>query len=151
MRHDRLQADVRRERLLARARGNVLNLAEHRRWMTDPGLPLHSFDTVVSVFELCGVDDVYSACLRIAELLAPDGQLLAFEHVRSTGWRGRMQDAASRVSRCRANRDVVGLLRQNGFAVTDCERFVLDGATPLLRHAVSVVAIRKVRNEVASS
>jgi hypothetical protein len=151
MRHARLQADVRRERLVARARGSVLDLAGTPRWMTDTALPVHSFDTVVSVFQLCGVRDVYSSCLRIAELLAPDGQLLALEHVRSTGWRGRAQDAAARVSRCRPNRDIVGLLRQHGFAVTDCERFVLEGATPLVRHAVSAVAIRKVRNEVASS
>jgi hypothetical protein len=150
MRHARLQTDLRRERLLARARGNVLNLAEEPRWMTNADLPLHSFDTVVSVFQLCGVSDVYSACLRIAELLKPEGQLLVLEHVRSTGWRGRVQDAAAAFGRCRANRDVVGLLRQNGFAVADCDRFVVDGATPLVRHAVSAVAIRKVRNEVAS-
>jgi hypothetical protein len=136
---------------LAQARGNVLRLDEARRWMTDPALPLHSYDTVVSVFQFCGVDDVYSACLRIAELLRPAGQLLVLEHVRSTGWRGRIQDAAARLpATCRQNRDVVGLLRQNGFAVTDCDRFVLDGATPLARHAVSAVAIRKVRNEVGS-
>jgi hypothetical protein len=151
MRHARLEADVRCERLLARARGNALHLGEDRGWMTNSQLQLHSFDTVVSVLQLCRIDDTYSALLRVGELLAPNGQLLAFEHVRSTGWRGSVQDRLSALNRCRPNRDVVGLLRQNGFAVTDCERFVLEGATPLVRHAVSVVAIRKVRNEVAST
>ena len=151
MRHARLRADVRRERLLAQARGEVLDLSAHPRWMTDADLPLRSYDTVVSVFQLCGIDDPFSALLRVAELLKPDGQLLVLEHVRSTGWRGRAQDAAERIpGTCRPNRDVVALLRSNGFAVTDCERFVLDGATPLVRHAVSAVAIRKVRNEVSS-
>lgn len=146
---------MRRERLVAQARGTVLHLADEPQWMTRNDLPLQGYDTVVSVFQLCRADDVYSMLLRVAELLKPDGQLLVLEHVRSTGWRGQLQDAVTPiwqrvVSHCRPNRDVVGLLRQNGFAVTDCDRFTVDGAGPLVRHAVSVVAIRKVRNEVES-
>jgi hypothetical protein len=149
VRHDRLRADVRCERLVAQARGDVLDLSAEPRWMTKADLPLHGYDTVVSVFQLCGIEDVFSALLRIAELLRPNGQLLLLEHVRATGWRGRIQDAAARVpGTCYPNRDVVALLRANGFAVTDCDRYVLEGATPLVRHAVSAVAIRKVRNEV---
>ena len=148
-----MHAELRRDRLVARARGRTLDLAAEPGWMTNPALPLHAFETVVSTFQLCRVDDVYSALLRVAELLAPDGQFLVLEHVRSTGWRGRVQDAVApswrRITRgCRANRDVVDLLRQHGFAVTDCDRFSLDGAPPLLRRAVSAVAILKVRSEV---
>ncbi|HVT76838.1 MAG TPA: methyltransferase domain-containing protein [Acidimicrobiales bacterium] len=155
MEHPRIDPGVRRERLVARARGRTLELGEPRDWLTNSDLPLHAYDTVVSVLELCRVDDVYSALLRVKELLAPDGQFLALEHVRATGWRGRVQDAASplwrRVARqCHPDRDIVDILRKNGFAITDCDRFALDGAPPLLRQAVSVVAIRKVRNEVAS-
>jgi SAM-dependent methyltransferase len=146
---------VQRERLVARARGRVLDIAEQKDWATSAELELHSYDTIVSVFQLCTADDVYSTLLRVAELLKPDGQLLVLEHVRSTGWRGRVQDAAAPLwrraaGRCRLNRDVVDLLRQNGFAVTDCDRFTVDGATPLVRHAVSAVAIRKVRDGVAT-
>ena len=152
MRHPGLEEDVRRERLIALARGRVLDLAEEPKWMTRADLG--TFDTVISVFQLCSIDDTFSALLRIAELLNPDGQLLVLEHVRSTGWHGRLQDAAAPlwrrvVRRCRLNRDVVDILRQNNFAVTDCDRFRVEGATPLVRHAVSVVAIRKVRNEVS--
>jgi hypothetical protein len=123
--------------------------------MTNPELPVHCYDTIISVGQLCRADDTYSALLRIAELLAPDGQLLALEHVRSTGWWGSVQDRAAPLWRrvadhCRLNRDVVDILRQNGFAVVDCDRFAVDGALPLVRHAVSVVAIRKVRDGVAS-
>jgi SAM-dependent methyltransferase len=155
VKHAGFDVAVRRERLVAQARGRVLDLAGEPRWMTRTDLPLHSFDTIVCVFELCSVDDVYSALLRIAELLAPDGQLLVLEHTRTTGWRGRVQDTAAPVwrrvaGRCRPNRDIIGLLRENNFAVTDCDRFEVDGAPALLRRAVSVVAIRKIRNEVAS-
>jgi hypothetical protein len=154
VKHPGLQADVRRERLLAQARGRVLDLAHEPQWMTRADLVPHSFDTVVSVFQLCGARDVFSTLLRINELLADDGRLLALEHVRATGVRGRLQDALAPVWRrvtggCRANRDVIDLLRSNGFAVIDCDRFDIHGATPLVRPAVSVVAIRRVRNEVS--
>ena len=153
MRHPGLHADVRRERLLAQARGRILDIGENPRWMTRPDLAPHSFDTVVSVFQLCGARDVFSTLLRVKELLADNGRLLVLEHVRATGARGRLQDACAPAWRrvaggCRVNRDVIDLLRSNDFAVTDCDRFELDGAGPLLRHAVSAVAIRRVRSEV---
>jgi hypothetical protein len=153
MRHFGLRADQREERLRAQARGRVLDVGAEPGWMTRPDLPLRSFDTVVSVFQLCGAKDLFSTLLRVNELLADGGRLLALEHVRATGARGRLQDVGAPLWRrvtggCHANRDVVGLLRANGFAVTDCDRFMTDGATPLVRHAVSVVAIRRVRNEV---
>lgn len=121
--------------------------------MTRSDLPLRSFDTVVSIFQLCGAADVFSSMLRINELLADDGRLLVLEHVRATGARGRLQDLCAPAWRrltggCRPNRDIIDLLRSNGFAVTDCDRFELRGATPLVRHAVSAVAIRRVRAEV---
>jgi hypothetical protein len=154
MRHFGLQAEPRRERLVAQARGRVLDLAAEPKWMTNSGLAPHSFDTIISVLQLCGVADVYSALLRIDELLADNGRLLVLEHVRAMGAHGRLQDAAAPLWRrvtggCRANRDIIGLLRANGFAVTDCDRFDVNGATPLVRPAVSVVAIRRVRAKVS--
>ena len=153
MKHPGLHADVRRERLLAQARGRVLDIGEERQWMTRSDLPLRSYDTVVSVFQLCGAKDIFSTLLRINELLADNGRLLVLEHVRAMSGRGRLQDALAPLWRrltggCHPNRDVIDLLRANGFAVTDCDRFVIRGATPLVRHAVSAVAIRRVRNEV---
>lgn len=120
--------------------------------MTRTDLPLHSYDTVISIFQLCSVADVFSTLLRIKELLTERGQLLLLEHVRATGWRGRVQDAAAPVWRrvtggCRPDRDVVDLLRQNGFAVIDCDRFEVRGASPVIGPAVSAVAIRRIRHE----
>ncbi|MEY2426492.1 MAG: hypothetical protein QOI61_2064, partial [Actinomycetota bacterium] len=123
-------------------------------WMTRSDLAPHSFDTIVCTFVLCSVADVHGALLRIGELLAADGQLLVLEHVRATGLRGRVQDTAAPVWRrvaggCRVNQDAIDELRRNGFAVTDCDRFTVNGATPLLRPAVSAVAIRRIRGEGA--
>jgi SAM-dependent methyltransferase len=166
--------DDRRQRLVARARGRVLDISAdgglNARFyrnvdevvtvepsqLAGEAFALHSFDTVVCTIVLCRVADVHGTLLRIAELLAPDGQLLVLEHVRATGLRGRLQDAVTPVWRrvaggCRPDRDAIDLLRRNGFAVTDCDRFIVNGATPLQRRAVSAVAIRRVRHEEKSA
>lgn len=161
-----LDIDDRRERLLASASGRVLDIkaaGDNDRWYRNVhhvvrakpsqlATTTGTFDTIVCDLVLCSVDDVYSTLLRIGELLAKNGRLLVLEHVRSTGLRGRVQDAAAGVwglvaGGCRPNRDAVDLLRRNGFAVTDCDRFVVRGATPLVHRAVSAIAIRRVRGE----
>jgi hypothetical protein len=152
---------------VARARGRVLEIST--------GTPLHralyrnlddvvqttprnamvaayepgSFDTIVLLHVLCSVPDVFSTLRRVEELLADAGQILALEHVRATGPRGRVQDAATPLWRrvrggCRANRDAIAELRRGGFAVTDCDRFMMR-ATRIDAPAVSAVAMRKVR------
>lgn len=167
--HPGVDVTERRERLIARARGRVLDVsfagADARDYrnvgevvpvnasqLATAQLDAHSFDTIVLTLVLCSVSDVYSTLLRLGELLADGGQLLVLEHVRSTGLRGRIQDAAAPMWRrvgggCRANRDAIDELRRGGFAVTDCDRFTITGATPLVRSAVSAVAIRRVRQQ----
>jgi hypothetical protein len=59
-----------------------------------------------------------------------------------------MQDASTPVWRhvaagCRANRDPIDALRRNGFAVTDCDRFMMHRTLPIVAPHISVVAIRK--------
>ncbi|MEY2426807.1 MAG: hypothetical protein QOI61_2379, partial [Actinomycetota bacterium] len=70
VKHPGLHADVRRERLLAKARGRILDIATEPGWMTRSDLAPHSFDTIVCTFVLCSVADVHGALLRIGELLA---------------------------------------------------------------------------------
>jgi SAM-dependent methyltransferase len=135
---------VRRDRLFAQARGEVLDLA------TD-GLDhaSDSFDTVLSFLYLCTVDDLDATLRRIDALLAPGGRLLALEHVRGTGWRGRLQDASTPLWRhvaggCRADRDPIYAMRRAGFAVTDCDRFTVHRGLPIVAPHISAVAVRRV-------
>lgn len=165
--HRGAELEQRRERLIARARGRVLEISTGARVdrtryrnvddvvQTTPraamvdGHEHHSFDTIVLLHVLCSVSDVFSTLQRVDELLADGGQVLALEHVRATGARGRVQDAATPLWRrvrggCRANRDAIAALRRGGFAVTDCDRFMMR-ATRIDAPAVSAVAMRKVR------
>lgn len=138
---------VRRERLLARTRGRVLEFDE--RAVTDASLKKASFDTVVLVHTLCRMEDADVAVRRIDELLAPGGQILVLEHVRSPGLRGHLQDGTTMWWRhmpggCHVNGDPIAVLRRNGFAVTDCDRF-RQRTVPMVAAHISAVAVRKAK------
>jgi ubiquinone/menaquinone biosynthesis C-methylase UbiE len=86
-----------------------------------------SFDTVVSTFVLCTVDDPRKATSEIARVLRPGGQLLFLEHVRSDSARlARWQDRLHRpwhafAAGCHANRPTVDMLRESSLRVHDVE------------------------------
>ncbi len=86
-----------------------------------------SFDTVVSTFVLCTVDDPRRAIGEIARVLRPGGQLLFLEHVRAdTPGLARWQDRLHRpwhafAAGCNANRPTVDLLRESPLRVETVE------------------------------
>ncbi|HEY3485677.1 MAG TPA: class I SAM-dependent methyltransferase, partial [Ilumatobacteraceae bacterium] len=65
-----------------------------------------TFDTVVSVLVLCGVDDQFLAVREIRRVLRPAGRLLFIEHVRSDdAVLARQQDRCNWISRLTAGCD----------------------------------------------
>jgi ubiquinone/menaquinone biosynthesis C-methylase UbiE len=83
-----------------------------------------SFDTVLSSWVLCSVDDPLLALSEIARVLRPDGQFLFLEHVRAPeGSRlGRLQDLVQRPHRalaggCHPNRRTAALIEQSPLAL----------------------------------
>jgi ubiquinone/menaquinone biosynthesis C-methylase UbiE len=81
-----------------------------------------SVDTVVSTFVLCTVDDPERALREITRVLAPGGQLLFLEHVRSrsprlAAWQDRLAGPWQKFARgCRCNRATAELIAQSGLA-----------------------------------
>jgi SAM-dependent methyltransferase len=109
------------------------------------GMEERSLGTVVVSGFLCSDPDPDETLAAAKRWLVPGGRLLFLEHVAGVGTRGWLQRAAAplwaKVSRgCRPDRDAINLLRGAGFAVTDCERFVLPGPNPLLSTWVQGVA-----------
>ena len=104
-----------------------------------------SFDTVVSTFVLCTVDDPAATLAEVARVLRPGGDLLFLEHVRSPEPRlARLQDRFARPWRafacgCRCNQDTLPLLRDR-FRVDELGLVRLRGAPPLVSSAISGVA-----------
>jgi ubiquinone/menaquinone biosynthesis C-methylase UbiE len=82
-----------------------------------------AFDTVVTGLVLCSVADPGRALAEVRRVLAPDGELRAVEHVRSTRrWRGRLQDwiqpAWTRLTGgCHPNRETEAAVERAGFRI----------------------------------
>jgi SAM-dependent methyltransferase len=106
------------------------------------------FDTVVSTLVLCSVPDLAATIRTIGAVLADDGEFLFLEHVAVPGLRGRMQRLATPLWRhlaagCRLDRDPVLAVADAGLAITECDRFDLPAAAPIMRSAVRVRARRR--------
>ncbi|MFI5777679.1 class I SAM-dependent methyltransferase [Nocardia sp. NPDC051570] len=96
--------------------------------------PDNTFDTVVSPFVLCSIQDVPAALAEFKRVLRPDGELLVLEHVRATDGTllGTAQDIASRpwqicADGCHPNRRTREALRAAGFNV----ELLADGQLPI--------------------
>jgi len=124
-------------RVLAHAAAN--GVGPRRGAVPDDGA--RSVPTVVSTLSLCAVPDLSEALARIRGELEPDGQLLFFEHVHTTGAMGRLQTLAAPAWRrfgpgCAIDRDLTGALRAAGFRITDCDRFTVPALSPLAQFVV---------------
>ena len=160
--HPVLTAGVgdRRRRLLASARGQVLDVggmvdnsphyasgvSVHDVGLDElAALPDAGFDTVVCTLVLCRVDDLGATLATLRRVVSPDGRLLFIEHVRGAPARALVQ----RLSRpgwsrlfdgCHPDRDTVAAVRQAGFLITDLDRFAFRTAAPLIAPGVQGMA-----------
>ena len=91
----------------------------------------HSFDTVVTTFTLCSIEDAGAALTEMRRVLKPEGRYLFFEHGRSDDERvARLQDRLNPVERliacgCNLNRPIDRLIRESGFELETLDRFLL--------------------------
>lgn len=104
-----------------------------------------SFDTVVTTLVLCTVPDPAETLAEIRRVLRPGGRFLFLEHIKGTGWTGRVQRGASPVWRhlaagCHPDRDTVRAIGDAGFSIDDLERFRMPKAPVFVRPCVSGVA-----------
>lgn len=139
-----------RRRLLNRLGEAPVAVEVHEAGIESAPFPDASFDTVVSTLTLCSVPDLDAGLAQIKRVLAPGGHLLFLEHVTSPGWRNRVQRACDPLwgkfaGGCHLDRDIPALLRAAGFAVTDCERFVMPFSNPLIHAGVQGQAVVRTR------
>ena len=130
-----IELDERRSRLLSRATGRVLDVAEHRparlTELVDAG---ERYDTVVSVLQISTAPDAVTMCRNLRSLLADDGELWFLEPTAVVGALGVVQHALGpwtrRTTGRRPDYDIPSVLRAAGLTVTDCERFVVRALWP---------------------
>jgi ubiquinone/menaquinone biosynthesis C-methylase UbiE len=97
-----------------------------------------SFDTVVTTWTLCSIDDIASALREIKRVLKSDATYIFCEHGRSDlkGTAG-IQDFLNPVQRviacgCNINRPMNRLIEQAGFRFSSLDRFVMTGVPRIL-------------------
>lgn len=84
-----------------------------------------SFDTVVTTFTLCSVDDPAQALAEARRVLRPDGRLLFLEHGLSPEagprrWQYRLEPFWKRLmGNCHLSRAVLPSIRNGGFAIVN--------------------------------
>lgn len=96
-----------------------------------------SFDTVVTTYTLCSVEDPLRALSEMRRVLKSNGQLLFAEHGKAPeasvrAWQNRLNPLWRRIAGgCQLNRDVPQLLEQSGFCVDALDAAYIDGPRPL--------------------
>jgi SAM-dependent methyltransferase len=103
-------------------------------------VPDGSADAVVASLVLCSVPDLGTALAEVVRVLRPGGELRYYEHVRSTGIAGVLEDVVSPVwsllaGGCHPNRRTSAAIRTAGLTVESEDRF---GFRPLRGSPTSV-------------
>jgi SAM-dependent methyltransferase len=96
--------------------------------------PDASFDSVVSTFTLCTVDDPAAALGQILRVLRPEGRFFFLEHGLAPDpgvrrWQGRLNGLQQALcGGCHLDRDIGRLVREAGFAIDQVDQHYLRGS-----------------------
>lgn len=106
----------------------------------------HSFDTVVSTWTLCSIDNLAAALAEIRRVLRHEGQFIFLEHGRSDDSRvARRQDFWNPLQKiigcgCNMNRRIDKLISEAGFDILKLDRFLMKDAPRVLGEMYSGIA-----------
>lgn len=112
-----------------------------------------SFDTVIGTLVLCTVPDPDASLAELKRVLAPDGQLLLMEHVRSESpdrakWQDRLETPWRLYGNgCHCNRDTVSIVESAGFSWQDLQHGTVPHAPPIVRPLIQGRAVMMIQNE----
>ncbi len=107
-----------------------------------------AFDTIVTTFVLCSIEEPSSTVAEIQRLLKPGGQYLFFEHgsgldERVRRWQQRLNPINRIIGRgCNLNRAIDRVISDGGLEITQLARFPLPGAPRLLGELYRGIAAR---------
>lgn len=109
-----------------------------------------SFDTIVTTFTLCSIDELAPALLEMRRVLRPDGQYLFLEHGRSDELRvAKRQDFFNPIQKliacgCNMNRAIGDLISEGGFRIVKLDRFVMPDTPRIVGELYRGIARRAI-------
>lgn len=90
------------------------------------------FDTVVSTFTFCSINDINNALKEIHRILKNNGKLIFLEHGLSPNpkirkWQNLINPFYLKISEgCNLNRDIKKIIENNNFKITQIEQFYCE-------------------------
>jgi ubiquinone/menaquinone biosynthesis C-methylase UbiE len=90
-----------------------------------------SFDSIVTTFTLCSIDEVAPALGEMRRVLRPEGRYLFLEHGRSRDPRvAKRQDFFNPLQKviacgCNMNRPIADLIRKSGFRIVELDCYLM--------------------------
>lgn len=98
-----------------------------------------TFDWAAETLVFCEVQSPAAGLAELRRVLKPGAPLVMLEHVRPSGWLGRLADAATSVAAPlwgeHFDRDAIAALRAAGFAVESTEYLWRDGVVLIVARA----------------
>jgi ubiquinone/menaquinone biosynthesis C-methylase UbiE len=100
--------------------------------------PDDSFDAALSTWTMCTIPDIDSALQELRRVLKPGGTLHFVEHGLAPDenvqrWQHRFNPVQQRLfGGCNLNRPIADLVKRNGFAISELDRYYEKGAPKFL-------------------
>jgi ubiquinone/menaquinone biosynthesis C-methylase UbiE len=100
--------------------------------------PDDSFDAALSTWTMCTIPDIDSALQELRRVLKPGGELHFVEHGLAPDenvqrWQHRFNPVQQRLfGGCNLNRPIADLVKRNGFAISELDRYYEKGAPKFL-------------------
>ena len=107
----------------------------------------NSFDTVVSTWTLCSIEDVENALTEITRVLKQNGKLIFIEHGLSKNlkikqWQTFLSPFWQKLSLgCHLERNIRELLEKNGFNIVEYEEFDVSRTLKIVGHTYRGIAV----------
>ncbi|MEX2673535.1 MAG: class I SAM-dependent methyltransferase [Phycisphaeraceae bacterium] len=124
---------------------------ESVRLGADQALPLDTarFDTIVSTWTMCSIDDLPRALHELHRVLKPGGRLLFIEHglartPKLAKWQHRLTPINRWIGQgCRLNRDFKAILHTSPLQLEQCEEFEMPSTPRIASHHYRGTAVKR--------
>jgi len=121
-----------------------------RQVLSGESLPMQdeSFDTVVSTWTLCSIEDIQKALTEVKRVLKPGGQFIFLEHglspdTKVSQWQHRLNGLQKIVGDgCNLNRDMREIIYQTGFEQLEVDNFYFPKVPRFMGYMYRGIAIK---------